>query len=191
MPASVEVFEIVPVVNGIGASKVTIRRSDLEQLEFAADNATLLRDRVTITDAGPVPSYAVGDEGLYPKFRWSLKPALRISEPLKGDVGLRLSASYDIRPGLVLRRGLCPAVRQRRPYRRPVHLGLAACSHRWCALCQVRRSRLEKLTLAWYARPAPDFYSRVTVGYLERMHAGCRAKSCGSPWKAAWPWGQS
>ena len=28
MPASVEVFEIVPVVNGIGASKVTIRRSD-------------------------------------------------------------------------------------------------------------------------------------------------------------------
>ena len=27
---------------------------------------------------------------------------------------------------------------------------------------------LERLTFAWYARPAPDFYSRVTVGYLER-----------------------
>ena len=45
MPASVEVFEIVPVVNGIGVSKVTIRRSDLEALEYSADNATLLRER--------------------------------------------------------------------------------------------------------------------------------------------------
>ena len=60
MPASVEVFEIVPVVNGVGASKVTIRRSDLESLEFAADNSTALRDRVAITDAGPVPDYALG-----------------------------------------------------------------------------------------------------------------------------------
>jgi hypothetical protein len=31
---------------------------------------------------------------------------------------------------------------------------------------------LEKLTLAWYARPAENLYSRVTLGYLERMHAG-------------------
>ena len=102
MPASVEVFEIVPVVNGIGASKITVRRSDLEALEYTADNASLLRERVTVTDAGLVPDYAIGNEELYPKFRWSLKPTLRLSEPLKGDVGLRLSASYDIRPGLVL-----------------------------------------------------------------------------------------
>jgi hypothetical protein len=26
--------------------------------------------------------------------------------------------------------------------------------------------------MAWYSRPAPDFYSRLTLGYLERMHAG-------------------
>ncbi|MBL9048677.1 MAG: YjbH domain-containing protein, partial [Tabrizicola sp.] len=31
---------------------------------------------------------------------------------------------------------------------------------------------LERLTFAWFARPAPDIYSRITVGYLERMHAG-------------------
>ena len=31
---------------------------------------------------------------------------------------------------------------------------------------------IERLTLAWYARPAPDFYSRVTLGYIELMHAG-------------------
>jgi hypothetical protein len=173
MPASVDTFEIVPVVNGMGASKITIRRSDLEQLEYAADNSSLLRERITVTDAGPVPSYAVGDEDLYPKFRWSLKPALRISEPLKGDVGLRLSASYDIRPGLVLSASV-----YKRLFGNVDRTGNPSGS----VLPHVRTdgSRyskfadpgLEKLTLAWYARPAPDFYSRVSFGYLERMHAG-------------------
>jgi hypothetical protein len=102
MPASVEVFEIVPVVNGIGVSKITIRRSDLESLEYTADNATLLRERITVTDAGAVPAFSLGDENLYPKFRWSLKPAVRLAEPAKGDIGLRLSGSYDFAPGLVL-----------------------------------------------------------------------------------------
>lgn len=173
MPASVEVFEIVPVVNGIGASKVTIRRSDLEDLEYAADNASLLRDRVTISDAGPVPSYAVGDEDLYPKFRWSLKPALRISEPLKGDVGLRVSAAYDIQPGLVLSGSI-----YKRLFGNVDRTGAPSSS----VLPHVRSDSsryskfgdpaLERLTLAWYARPGENLYSRVTLGYLERMHAG-------------------
>jgi Exopolysaccharide biosynthesis protein YbjH len=173
MPASVEVFEIVPVVNGIGASKVTIRRSDLEGLEYAADNATLLRNRITITDAGPVPSYAVGGEDLYPKFRWSLKPAFRISEPLKGDVGIRLSAAYDIRPGLVLSGSI-----YKRLFGNVDRTGTPSSS----VLPHVRSDSsryskfgdpaLESLMLAWFARPAADVYSRVSVGYLERMHAG-------------------
>lgn len=173
MPASVEVFEIVPVVNGIGASKVSIRRSDLEQLEYAADNATLLRQRVVVSDAGPVPGNAVGDDGLYPKFRWGLRPAFRLAEPLKGDVGLRLSASYDIQPGLVLSGSI---------YKRLLGNVDRSGDMSDSELPHVRSDAsryakfadpgLERLTLAWYARPAPDFYSRVTLGYLEQMHAG-------------------
>lgn len=173
MPASVEVFEIVPVVNGIGASKVTIRRSDLEQLEYAADNASLLRQKVSISDAGPWPSDSVGDEGLYPKFRWSLRPALRMTEPLKGDVGLRLSASYDLRPGLVVSGSV---------YGRVVGNVDRSGDPSTSVLPPVRSDSsrynkfgdpaMERLTLAWYARPAENLYSRVTLGYLERMHAG-------------------
>jgi hypothetical protein len=173
MPASVEVFEIVPVSRGVGASKVTIRRSDLEELEFAADNATLLRQRTTISDAGPVPANAVGDDGLYPRFLWSLRPTFRLYEALQGDLGLRLSASYDFRPGLVVSgsvygriwsnldsdpaasTSVLPPVRTDGP--RYSKFGDPA---------------IERLTLAWYARPAPDFYSRVTLGYIELMHAG-------------------
>ncbi len=173
MPASVEVFEIVPVVNGIGASKVTIRRSDLEQLEFASDNATLLRQRTMISDAGPLPANAVGDDGLYPRFRWGLKPAFRMSEPLKGDLGLRLSASYDIRPGLVLSGSI---------YGRVVGNVDRSGDPSDSVLPHVRTDgsrytkfgnpALESLTLALYGRPAADVYSRVSFGYLERMHAG-------------------
>jgi len=173
MPASVQVFEIVPVVNGIGASKVTLRRRDLEELEFAADNASLLRARTSITDAGLVPLDSVGPDDLYPKFSWGLKPALRISEPLKGDVGLRLSASYNIRAGLVLSGSA---------YKRLAGNLDRSGDPSGSVLPHVRSdgSRygkfgdplLERLTLAWYARPAADLYSRVTLGYLEQMHAG-------------------
>ena len=173
MPASVEVFEIVPVVNGIGASKITVRRSDLESLEYSADNGTLLRERITVTDAGPVPAYSLGDEGLYPRFRWGLKPTLRLSEPAKGDVGLRLSATYDIGPGLVLSGSV---------YKQIASNVDSSDSASTSALPRVRSDgsrytefgdpALERLTFAWYARPAENFYSRVTVGYLERMHAG-------------------
>lgn len=55
MPASVEVFEIVPVAQGIGVSKITVRRSDLEALEHTAGNHAAIRDRVVISDAGPLP----------------------------------------------------------------------------------------------------------------------------------------
>jgi len=173
MPASVEVFEIVPVVNGIGASKITIRRSDLESLEYTADNSSLLRQRVTVTDAGPAPAHGIGDDGLYPRFRWSLKPALNISEPVKGDIGLRLSGTYDIAPGLVFSGSI---------YKQIASNDDGSSTLSTSPLQHVRTDRplyiengdpaVERLTFAWFARPAPDLYSRVTVGYLERMHAG-------------------
>jgi hypothetical protein len=173
MPASVEVFEIVPVVNGYGASKVTIRRSDLEELEFAADNGSLLRQRIALTDAGPVPANAIGGEDLYPSFRWSLRPAFNMPEPLKAELRARLSASYDIAPGLVLSGQVSKVVasnidRSGTPSTsllQPVRSDTSRYS-------KFGDPSLDQLTLAWYARPAEDFYSRVTVGYIERMHAG-------------------
>lgn len=173
LPASVEVFEIVPVSNGMGVSKIIIQRSDLEDLEFAGDNATLLRERTTITDAGPVPAYALGDEFLYPKFRWAIEPALAMSELLKGDLGLSFGASYEFLPGLVVAgsifkrlgsnvdRDTTPSGSLLQPVRsdrdRYIELGDPA---------------LELLALSWYAHPVENFYSRLSLGYLERMHAG-------------------
>jgi hypothetical protein len=172
MPASVEVFEIVPVVNGIGVSKITIRRSDLESLEYTADNATLLRERITVTDAGAVPAFSLGDENLYPKFRWSLKPVVRLAEPAKGDIGLRLSGSYDFAPGLVLSGSIYKQLASNRDSATPSTSTLPHVRTDSGRYNEFGDPALERLTLAWYAHPAENFYSRVTFGYLERMHAG-------------------
>lgn len=173
MPASVEVFEIVPVVNGIGASKVTIRRSDLEALEYAADNTTLLRERVTITDAGQRPDSAIENTDPYPDFSWSLRPALRLPEPLQVEVGARLAATYAIRPGLVLSGSIYGRVFDNVDYSDTVAVpGLQPVRSDGGRYADRGNPALEVLTLAWYARPAADVYSRFTVGYLERMHAG-------------------
>ncbi|MCX7287032.1 MAG: YjbH domain-containing protein [Rhodobacterales bacterium] len=173
MPASVEVFEIVPVSRGIGASKVTIRRSDLEQLEFAADNSSLLRERVELSDAGPVPENAIGSEGLYPRFGWSLRPSLTMNEPLRGAVRLRLSASYDIRPGLVLSGSISTRILGNGEKLTGSSTGaLPPVRSDGKAYTENGNPAVENLTLAWFARPAADIYSRVSFGYLERMHAG-------------------
>ncbi|MDQ2065141.1 YjbH domain-containing protein [Xinfangfangia sp. CPCC 101601] len=171
MPASVEVFEIVPVVRGMGASQVTLRRSDLEVLEHSPANDLALRQRVVISDAGPV-SQGIGDKS-YKRFKWGLAPALRISEPFHGDLGLRASASYEIRPGLVF----SGAVFQR------LAGNFDACEFCKPSLLPPVRSdgaaynlgsdtSLDRLQLAWYGKAAPNLYARATVGYLERMHAG-------------------
>lgn len=180
MPASVEVFDIVPMVNGVGVSKVTIRRSDLEDLEFAADNATALRDRVAITDAGQIPGYSLGTEDLYPKFRWSLKPALRMTAPSEGEVTARLSASYDLSPGLVFSGAISGQLYTTSDGSTGPSSSILPHVRSDSALYSSDIA-LDRLTMSWYAHPAENLYSRVTLGYLERMHAGVSGELLWAP----------
>lgn len=76
MPSSVERFEIVPLVHGVPASKVTVLRSDLEALEFSPDATAQMAQRVRVSgNAGQSTGFAQ-DPDLYPKFNWSLGPSV-------------------------------------------------------------------------------------------------------------------
>lgn len=175
MPASVEVFQIIPVVRGMGASQITVRRSDLEALEHTAAHDSALRARVDITDAGSVPDGGLGDLGVYPKLTWGVTPALRISQPYTGAVGLRFSGSYEMRPGLVLSGSVYQRVADNLDSYIFRAKDVSILPH---VRSDVHKynvdggTSVDRLTLAWYAKPADNLYSRVTVGYLERMHAG-------------------
>lgn len=183
LPASVEVFEIIPVVNGMPMSAVIFRRSDIERLEHEAASEILAR--TTFVDAyGRVPD---ADEGLYPKLTWSLGPYLEFSvfdpdSPVRADTGLRATASFEITPSLILSGsvtkrlgGNLDDVKRRDKSNLP---RVRTDNARYSAEGD---PAIEYLQLAHYGRPAKNLYSRITVGYLEKMYGGVSAEVLWKP----------
>ena len=194
MPASVEVFEVVPMVGGIAASKVVVQRSDLEALEFAPDASGALRARVQIEDAGPrMPGYTV-NEALYPDFKWSLAPYLRLhflndGAPVDGDVGVRLAASYQVAPGLTFSGAVTKSLFSNASAGASGVSGLQPVRSDADIYRANGDPALESLTLSWGGRLGKDLYGRVTAGYLEQMFGGVAAEVLYMPANQRWALG--
>ncbi|WP_395004154.1 YjbH domain-containing protein [Cypionkella sp.] len=179
MPASISRFEIVPVKQGVGLSKVVIARSDLEDLQFDADQSAQSRARAEILPAlGPIPAQALRGEGLYPKLTYGFAPYVATSlfdpnAPLQADLGLRLSGRYDIAPGLFVSGAMTKKLAGTIDSKR---LSNSIARHKVRSDAALYATQgdpaLESLTLAWYAKPTSSLYTRVTAGYLEAMYAG-------------------
>lgn len=177
MPASVEIFRLVPVVGGMGASAVTIRRSDLEALEFVPEASEALRAVAGIGEAGHrAPAGSQRAPERYPNFRWSVGPYFFPSYfdpdlPVRMDGGVEFYAAYRFAPGWVL----AGTIRHR------LAGNVADGRMSNSVLPRVRTDQtlyaqegttLHNLTLSHQWRPGPHLYGRITVGYLERMYAG-------------------
>lgn len=195
MPASVEVFEIVPMVDGLPAGKVVLRRSDVEALEFAPGGDATLRDRAVLADAGPAPANLTQAAGLYPDFAWSLAPYARLdffdpASDVAGEAGLRLSARYDLAPGVTLAGAVTKSL---------LSLPSSAPSGAEPGLPPVRSEAeryrangdpgIETLTASWQARIGPDLFGRVTLGYLEEMYGGVATEVLWMPAGRRWALG--
>ncbi|AZB62395.1 YjbH domain-containing protein [Cereibacter sphaeroides] len=186
LPASVETFEIVPVVNGMPLSKVTVARSDLERFEFAPDAATRFRPHVSVGEAGtPIDGLEFNPQG-YGRLNWSLAPYLRTSlfdpkEPIRGDVGLRLRGEYEVMPGVLVSGVLSHRFAGNLDGQNRSESGLPRVRTDNYLYSREGETTLDSLTAALYARPARDVYSRVTVGYLERMYGGASAELMWKP----------
>lgn len=178
MPQSVETFTIVPVAKGMGAAAVTLKRSDLEELEMQPDGAWLAYSRASITDATGTEDGLTYREDLYPKLNWSFGPYAAASlfdpdSPVRADFGLKFAAKWDIAPGLYLSGNVTKRL-----------VGNRDGSTRFdpSVLPRVRQDgniyaregdpAIPELVLAWYARPGKDLYSRLTLGYLESQFGG-------------------
>lgn len=183
LPASVEVFEIVPMVNGMAMSSVTFRRSDLERLEHDAANEMLAR---TVFEDGfqqaPPP-----DQGIYPKFTWSVSPYLQLSvfdpdNPVRADVGLRAAADLEITPSLILSGSVTKKLNGNLDQvTRLDESNLPRVRTDNAQYSAQGDPAIEYLQLAHYGRPAKNVYSRVTVGYLEQMYGGLSAELLWKP----------
>jgi hypothetical protein len=184
-PASVEEFVLVPMVNGVAGSAVTIRRSDIEAYEFFPQGTEELLAQVHFADALGVPGvgrmWEPVPEGQR-RFAWSISPYMTLSffdpdSPVRGDVGIRADARYAFASNFVL----SGAVTQRlagntrgsprgapTPGYEPVRTS--------GALYSSDSPVINTLTLEHFGRPFSNTFTRVSLGYLERMYGGVSAE---------------
>ncbi|RJE81686.1 YjbH domain-containing protein [Paracoccus sp. JM45] len=105
LPPSVETFVITSSADGVAASSVTLRRSDVERLENT--EAGKIAAVSALSDAPLRQGDLTPTEDLFPRLQWNIGPYLDISlfdadEPARYEVGAEASGSYEIVPGLVL-----------------------------------------------------------------------------------------
>ncbi|CAM3158414.1 YjbH domain-containing protein [Paracoccus nototheniae] len=207
LPPSVETFVITSTSDGMPTSSVTVRRSDVERLENT--EAGQIAAASTLSDAAAGAPGLVVTEGLYPRFRWSIKPYLDLGifsaeDGITHEVGAEARASYEIRPGLIvtgaLRQRAFGDIGQRGPgipgqrgeyYTPEEYENEPSLETTPEGVPRVRSDTrmytgnsspvIPELTLAWYAKPTPTVYSRVTVGLLERAYGGVSAEALWKP----------
>ncbi|MGR1581468.1 YjbH domain-containing protein [Thalassobius sp. S69A] len=174
LPGSVETFVIVPVVEGIPMSAITLNRSDLERYENAP--AEQMLGRIGVEDGlGRAPAL---EEGAGTRFSWSVSPYMQLSvfdpdNPVRYDLGIRAKAAYRITPNMVLAGSLAKKLNGNLDsVTREIPSGLARVRTDYAEYSRQGDPALEYLTLTHFGRPGKDLYSRVSMGYLETMYAG-------------------
>jgi hypothetical protein len=185
MPASVEIFEIVPTVQGLRTARITLRRSDLEANELAADGSERSYSAAQISDAGTV--FDTQTVQVMPRFSWGVAPYVTTSlfdpdNPLRADFGAEISASYSFSSRLVLSGAAqVKLFGNRDEATRGPNSVLPNVRTNAARYAREGASGIEYLTLEHFARPAPNIYSRISVGYLESMYGGASAEVLWKP----------
>lgn len=192
MPASVERFEIVSVVNGMPVSRVTVRRSDLEALEFDTLATAKLLDRVTISSTPVSLRDAVRDTETYPRLTWSVGPYARLrlfdqNAPFKAGLGIQANAKYEITPGFILRgkvtKLLVDNLSDRPPIPGRTLQPVRSANYFYDSLGD---PAIETLSATYYHKLSSEVYGRVSVGYLERMFGGVSTEVLWMPTARRW-----
>lgn len=177
LPPSVEVFTFEPLRAGMAVSRISVTRSDMEELENTPDAAwaSLARSRI---------DEATGEGGRYvpapqtrDAFEWGIAPYIDLAlfdgnAPVRANYGIEGRIRYELSPNLF--------VTSRLRYQIGGDKAEGAISP--SSVHPVRRNSglygsdggvlLESLALHWYDRPGEALYSRVSIGYLEQMFAG-------------------
>ncbi len=187
LPASVETFRIVPVVDNLAQSAIVLRRSDLEALEVHPNATDALLAVAGIDSVAPTLPGGARNEELFPVFNWSLAPFLEQSyfdpnEPVRVDGGVRLNMSYRPAPGWTvageLRHRLFGNVADSD---RESNSVLPRVRTNSVLYAQASDTTLRNLYVNRQWKPAPDVYARMTAGYLERMFGGVSAELLWKP----------
>ncbi|MGV6839100.1 MAG: YjbH domain-containing protein [Planktomarina sp.] len=187
LPGSIETIEIVLMAKGMPVSTVVLGRSDLERFENSPTASADMWQAAALRDAAGIDRIQDGLGEGRKAFLWSIGPYLSASifdpnSPLMADVGVELNAQWTPTPGFYLD----AQIRQR-------VIGNLDSSRRFSdsVLPHVRSDSnfynkadgpvVQRLTAAYYFRPATDVYGRITAGYLERQYGGLSTEMLWKP----------
>ena len=177
MPPSVETFRLIPMSGGLALSAVTLRRSDLEALQYDGNAAAAIHAVTGYSWPPRLSDTAVQSPELYPKFSWAIQPFFQPSyfdpaQPVRMDFGVELNASFAPAPGWLLfgaiRHRLAGNIRDpnknsnsRLP---PVRTNVVRYAD--------EDTTLNALFAMYQWQPGKNLYGRVAAGYLEQMFGG-------------------
>ncbi|TMM52709.1 YjbH domain-containing protein [Sulfitobacter sabulilitoris] len=187
MPASVETFRIVPTSEGMALSAVTIRRSDLEALEFDPQAHDALLAVTGFGEAAPRLAGAIDGGDVYPDFSWSIGPYLNPSyfdpdEPIRADFGVKASAEYRLASGWLVggqvRHRLAGNIGSSN---RPSNSVLPRVRTNAREYARGADTYIETLYGSRQWKTGQNTYARVTAGYLESMFGGVSAELLWKP----------
>ena len=176
LPPSVEVFEVIFVVEGIDTTRIRVTRSDVEAFEFDPRGAERLLAAAEVEDAVAVADpFGLEVDNPAQRFTWGIGPYLESSlfnpdNPVLFDVGVAFEAEYRFNHGFVAE-GIVrvPVVgnlddaeilNDPPPNPPPVVRSDAA-------LYQASGGPyLQRLTLSHYGRPFENIYSRASTFFM-------------------------
>lgn len=173
LPYSVETFHIIPVSNGMGLSRITFQRSDLENLQFTTVEA--IKERMTVEDSfGHMIAF---DEDTYPSFSYALSPYLQpgyfdVFRPLRADVGMRFRSTFRLSENFKVGSAFTYRFFGDLADSDPDYDGVVAPVRTLGPLYFEDPFGIESLALYYTAHPFKDIYVSGRVGYLENMYGG-------------------
>jgi hypothetical protein len=176
-PPDIEIFHLVGVKHGVPMQEITVIRSAIERATHEYASAAELGAAIAIAPAplyNPILDDAVD---LYPRFRWSVGPAVRQDflaphDEMRVALAAAIGGSVDVLPGVTLdgrasfnlydNYGGAPAPTDK-------------LAHVRSDIAQYVRSGadgISKLEAVYRTRLARDVYAEFKAGYLEDMFAG-------------------
>ena len=196
MPASVELFEIIPVEGSLPVLSVLLERSALEDQVERPDAARAAWLAARVGDAAPGDWGAVeGTLEQFPRLTWAINPAVPVNlfdpdSPVRFDVSLVAEGGVEFLPGLSLNGAVA-----KRAFGTLDQNDADNDSELPRVRSDIARYQSEgdpaisRLTADYVTKLGDDLYGRLSGGLLERMFGGVSAEVLWKPARQSWGFG--
>ncbi|WP_316016133.1 YjbH domain-containing protein, partial [Roseobacter sp. HKCCA0434] len=182
LPGAVETFEITIAEAGLPTVEATVRRATLEDAATDPRSEDVLWEEIALDTGAPRRAGAPTLPGAFPRFSYGIAPSLAINafdpdDPLRPDLGIALSARYELARGLsfngTLRQTLTNGFDD---VTRPPQSDLPNVRTLISSYLREGTTAIRELTVDYRGKPMRDLYGRVTAGILEQQYAGVSAE---------------